>query len=64
MIRRLIILLLIVGCEEAEPINEYKKKGEIIKEPKILMIGRTQAVIDILIEELKPFGRNVVGSND
>lgn len=33
-------------------------------EPKILMIGRTQEVIDILIEELKPFGRSIVGSND
>lgn len=33
-------------------------------EPKILMIGRSQEVIDILIEELKPFGRNIVGSNN
>jgi len=66
MIRRLIILLLIVGCNEVGTSNDFfsTKKGEIIKEPKILMIGRTQAVIDILIEELKPFGRDVVGSND
>lgn len=33
-----------------------------IMEPKILMVGRTQEVIDILIEELQKFERNVVGS--
>lgn len=33
-------------------------------EPKILMIGRTQEVIDILIAELRIFGRDIVGSND
>lgn len=33
-------------------------------EPQILMIGRKQEVIDILIEELQRLGRNVMGSND
>ena len=32
-------------------------------EPKILMIGRTQEVIDTLISELKVFNRDVIGSN-
>lgn len=33
-------------------------------EPKILMIGRKQEVIDILIDELANFRRDVVGSNE
>ena len=32
-------------------------------EPKILMIGWTLTVIDILIAELKPFGRDIMGAN-
>lgn len=33
-------------------------------EPKILLIGRKQEVIDILVEELNMFGRDVRGSDD
>ena len=33
-------------------------------EPKILIIGRKQQVIDILVEELNMFGRDVRGSDD
>ncbi len=33
-------------------------------EPKILLIGRKQEVIDILVEELNMFGRDVRGSED
>ncbi|MFQ5708184.1 MAG: hypothetical protein ACE5HO_12075 [bacterium] len=32
-------------------------------EPKILMIGRTQKVIDILLTELRKFGRDVIGTD-
>lgn len=32
-------------------------------EPKILLIGRTQEAIDVIVEELQKFERNVVGSN-
>jgi len=32
-------------------------------EPKILLIGRTQEAIDIIVEELKKYDREVVGSN-
>ena len=32
-------------------------------EPKILIIGRKQEVIDILLEELEHYGRHVVGTN-
>ncbi|MFT4525945.1 MAG: PleD family two-component response regulator [Granulosicoccus sp.] len=35
-----------------------------LMEPKILLIGRKQEVIDILAEELNMFGRDVRGSND
>ena len=33
-------------------------------EPKILIIGRKQEVINILVEELKRFGRDIQGAND
>lgn len=33
-------------------------------EPKILLIGRKQEVIDILIGELRKFDRDIVGSNN
>lgn len=33
-------------------------------EPKILLIGRKQQVIDILVEELNMFGRDVRGSDE
>jgi DNA-binding NtrC family response regulator len=33
-------------------------------EPRILMIGRRQEVIDILAEELRKFGRNIHSAND
>lgn len=31
-------------------------------EPKILIIGRKQSVIDVLVEELNLFGRDVLGA--
>lgn len=31
-------------------------------EPKILMIGRRQEVVNILIDELKKFGRDILGA--
>ena len=33
-------------------------------EPQILLIGRLQSTLDILVEELTRYGRNVIGSND
>ena len=33
-------------------------------EPKILMIGRRQEVVDILVDELKKFGRDIVGATE
>jgi DNA-binding NtrC family response regulator len=33
-------------------------------EPKILMIGRRQEVVDILVDELKNFGRDIVGASE
>lgn len=33
-------------------------------EPKILIIGRRQAVLDVLTEELNMFGRDVRGAED
>lgn len=33
-------------------------------EPNILMIGRRQEVVDILVAELKKFGRAVIGVSD
>lgn len=32
-------------------------------EPKIILIGRTQEAIDVIVEELQKFKRKVVGSN-
>jgi len=33
-------------------------------EPKILMIGRRQEVVDILVDELKKFGRDIIGASE
>ena len=33
-------------------------------EPKLLMIGRSQQVIDILIKELKNYGRDIIGTDN
>jgi DNA-binding NtrC family response regulator len=33
-------------------------------EPKVLMIGRSQKVIDILITELRNYGRDIIGADN
>ena len=33
-------------------------------EPKILMIGRRQEVVNILVDELKKFGRDITGASE
>lgn len=33
-------------------------------EPKILMIGRRQEVVDILVEELRKYGRDIIGASE
>ena len=33
-------------------------------EPRILLIGRQQSTLDVLAEELRRYGREVLGSND
>ncbi len=33
-------------------------------EPKVLMIGRSQQVIDILLGELKNYGRDIIGTDN
>jgi len=33
-------------------------------EPKVLMIGRSQQVIDILTRELKNYGRDIIGTDN
>jgi len=33
-------------------------------EPKILLIGRRQVVIDIIVEELRKFGRDIIGASE
>jgi len=33
-------------------------------EPKILVIGRKQEVVDILVDELKKFGRDIIGASE
>lgn len=33
-------------------------------EPKILLIGRRQEVLDVLVDELKKFGRDVAGASE
>ncbi|MDC1369688.1 hypothetical protein N8301_03705 [Cyclobacteriaceae bacterium] len=43
--------------------NTTKENIEKFMEPRILVIGRLQTTLDILVEEWERYGRNVIASN-
>ena len=65
MIKHLAIIILLatlIGCA-TDKSNTTKEKIEKFMEPRILVIGRLQTTLDILVEEWERYGRNVIASN-
>ena len=65
MIKHLAIIILLatlIGCA-MDKSNITKENIEKFMEPRILVIGRLQTTLDILVEEWERYGRNVIASN-
>ena len=65
MIKHLAIIILLAtlnGCA-TDKSNTTKENIEKFMEPRILVIGRLQTTLDILVEEWERYGRNVIASN-
>ena len=65
MIKHLAIIILLatfIGCV-TDKSNTTKENIEKFMEPRILVIGRLQTTLDILVEEWERYGRNVIASN-
>lgn len=65
MIKHLAIIILLatfIGCA-TDKSNTTKENIEKFMEPRILVIGRLQTTLDILVEEWERYGRNVIASN-
>ncbi len=62
MIKQFIIIILTGTTLMACSTNQQSKK-EHQMEPRILAIGRLQSTLDVLVEEWKRYGRNVIASN-
>ena len=65
MIKHLAIIILLatfIGCA-TDKSNNTKENNEKFMEPRILVIGRLQTTLDILVEEWERYGRNVIASN-
>ena len=65
MIKHLAIIILLatlIGCA-MDKSNTTKENIEKFMEPSILVIGRLQTTLDILVEEWERYGRNVIASN-
>ena len=65
MIKHLAIIILLatlIGCA-MDKSNTTKENIEKFMEPRILVIGRLQTTLDILVEEWERYGRNVIASN-
>ena len=65
MIKHLAIIILLAtlnGCA-TDKSNTTKENIEKFMEPRILVIGRLQTTLDIVVEEWERYGRNVIASN-
>ena len=65
MIKHLAIIILLatlIGCA-TDKSNTTKENIEKFMEPRILVIGRLQTTLDMLVEEWERYGRNVIASN-
>ena len=65
MIKHLAIIILLatlIGCA-TDKSNTTKENIEKFMEPRILVIGRLQTTLDVLVEEWERYGRNVIASN-
>lgn len=58
----IILLATLIGCA-TDKSNTTKENIEKFMEPRILVIGRLQTTLDILVEEWERYGRNVIASN-
>jgi len=58
----IILLATLIGCA-MDKSNTTKENIEKFMEPRILVIGRLQTTLDILVEEWERYGRNVIASN-
>lgn len=57
------IIMFILGVVLTGCSARNEKKIEKHMEPRILAIGRLQSTLDVLVEEWKRYGRNVIASN-
>ena len=64
VLKRMVILCLImhIFSFSAKP-SKFRQHDGVNMEPRVLVIGRLQSTLDILVEEWKRYGRNVIASN-